>query len=288
MPLDPISRRYADGLFIQAIERIDRQCKERTGILKKAYFEKGLNQSQIHLLVFPEIELERAEALARAMGDSLISAYEAANLLVGEFEFQGIVNELSQVLEVRKSTVMWELQQHSIRTGNQQTTALCGSLARKIGAVGGRVARDIRIRLDAETLARRQKEGTSESDKVWDVFISYAGPDWDPFARQVKNALEQNGLSVWHAEVELKVGDSLHRAIDRGLGKSRYGVVVLSPAFFDRKWPQSELDGLLALETPSRKVIRPVWYNLNEEEVKRFSPILAGDMLRVQMKVSKL
>lgn len=51
---------------------------------------------------------------------------------------------------------------------------------------------------------------------------------------------------------------------------------MLSPDFFARKWPQEELDGLGAIETANRKVILPVWYNITEEEVKKFSPTLAG------------
>src|SRR2546426_3995304 len=48
-----------------------------------------------------------------------------------------------------------------------------------------------------------------------------------------------------------------------------FGVVVLSPAFFSKKWPQAELDGLFALETVTRKIILPVWKDISENEVKR-------------------
>jgi hypothetical protein len=40
---------------------------------------------------------------------------------------------------------------------------------------------------------------------------------------------------VWFDEFTLKVGDSLRRTIDHGLGYSRFGVVVLSPAFFAKE-----------------------------------------------------
>jgi len=57
----------------------------------------------------------------------------------------------------------------------------------------------------------------------------------------------------------LKLGDSIRRAIDKGLSQSRFGVVVLSKAFFKKKWPQYELDGLAEREMKGKdKVILPV------------------------------
>ncbi len=40
--------------------------------------------------------------------------------------------------------------------------------------------------------------------------------------------------------------------------------------------PQKELDGLMAREEGSNKVILPIWHHITEKEVKSFSPILAG------------
>jgi hypothetical protein len=45
-------------------------------------------------------------------------------------------------------------------------------------------------------------------------------------------------------EFTLSVGDRLRRSIDRGLANCRYGIVILSPMFFGKEWPQRELDGL--------------------------------------------
>ena len=56
-------------------------------------------------------------------------------------------------------------------------------------------------------------------------------------------------LLVFFINIEkftLRVGDSLRRSIDNGLRNSRYGIVVLSEAFFSKEWPQRELDGLFA------------------------------------------
>ena len=65
-------------------------------------------------------------------------------------------------------------------------------------------------------------------------------------------------FDVWYDDYELVVGASLLKEISKGLSATDYGVVVLSPYFFDKKWPQRELNGLFALEEKDRKVILPI------------------------------
>ncbi|GAB4349842.1 MAG: hypothetical protein OHK0038_28450 [Flammeovirgaceae bacterium] len=113
---------------------------------------------------------------------------------------------------------------------------------------------------------------------TYDVFVSHASEDKDDFVRDFVNCLQQNGLKVWYDEFTLRVGDSLRRSIDNGLNNSRYGIVVLSEAFFSKEWPQRELDGLFAREVNGEKVILPIWHKINKNEVMKFSPIIA-DML---------
>ena len=71
------------------------------------------------------------------------------------------------------------------------------------------------------------------------------------------------------------MGDSLRQSIDRGLANSRYGIVVLSPAFFAKNWPQYELNGLTAREMDGHKVILPIWHDVDREDVLAYSPALA-------------
>jgi hypothetical protein len=109
-----------------------------------------------------------------------------------------------------------------------------------------------------------------------DVFISHAHEDKE-VARPLAEALRQRGLTVWYDEYVLRLGDSLRQVIERGLASARFGVVILSPSFFAKEWPQVELDALLARETMNRtKVLLPVWHKLTLAEVTARSPILAG------------
>ena len=109
----------------------------------------------------------------------------------------------------------------------------------------------------------------------WDVFVSHASEDKAAVAKPLADALIAGGLSVWYDDYTLKVGDSLRQSIDAGLSKSRFGVVVLSRAFFAKMWPQKELDGLVQLEVSGQSRILPVWYDVTAQEVRDYSPPLA-------------
>lgn len=109
----------------------------------------------------------------------------------------------------------------------------------------------------------------------WDVFISHASEDREGFARPLAEGLKARGLKIWFDEFTLTVGDSLRRSIDRGLAHSRFGVVVISPDFMRKEWPQKELDGLVAREVEGVKVILPIWHGTTADEIRTKSPILA-------------
>lgn len=120
----------------------------------------------------------------------------------------------------------------------------------------------------------RQEKGEKKI-REYDVFISHASEDKDDFVRPFAESLKEKGLIVWYDELELKIGDRLRRSIDNGLKNSRYGIVVLSSAFFNKEWPQRELDGLFAREVNGQNVILPIWHKVSKDEVIRYSPIIA-------------
>lgn len=110
----------------------------------------------------------------------------------------------------------------------------------------------------------------------FDVFISHASEDKDSVARPLYEALTQHGLTVWLDEAELTIGDSLRRKIDEGLSQCKFGIVVISPRFLAKEWPQRELDGLMARETTSgKKAILPVWHEIDAQSLAAYSPTLA-------------
>lgn len=109
----------------------------------------------------------------------------------------------------------------------------------------------------------------------WDFFISHAGEDKLLVAGPLAHYLQSVGFSVWYDEFSLRVGDSVLREIDRGLGASRYGVVILSESFFAKQWPRRELAGLIATASDGERRVLPVWHGVDAAAVAAHSPLLA-------------
>lgn len=112
-----------------------------------------------------------------------------------------------------------------------------------------------------------------------DFFICHASEDKDQVVRQLATCLSNSGASVWYDEFALTLGDSLRKNIDKALAKARYGLVILSPSFLKKEWPERELSGLVAREIAERrKIILPVYHNVTSDDVRRFSPPLADKL----------
>ncbi|WP_201025504.1 DUF1883 domain-containing protein [Lysobacter capsici] len=128
-------------------------------------------------------------------------------------------------------------------------------------------------------------QGGAEADasddvREFDVFISHASEDKDKVVRPLAMALQGAGLKVWYDEFELKIGDSLRRKIDKGLAKSRFGVVVLSKAFLSKGWTNYELDGIITRAISGEQVVLPIWHEITKQEVIDYSPSLADKLAR--------
>lgn len=120
------------------------------------------------------------------------------------------------------------------------------------------------------------KQEQFQSEFEFDIFICHASEDKTFVVEKLANDLRDAGLKVWYDAFVLTIGDSLRQKIDNGLLKSRYGLVVLSPAFFKKRWTQRELDGLTEKEMRNgKKVILPIWHKVNHDDVYKFSPPLA-------------
>ena len=115
------------------------------------------------------------------------------------------------------------------------------------------------------------------ADEEYDVFVSHAYEDKESFVDEFVEALRSQGLKVWYDTDKLKWGDSMREKIDKGLSKSRYGVVVLSPNYIaeHKYWTKAELNGLFQVETVNGKTILPIWHNLTKKQVTEYSPIIA-------------
>lgn len=114
----------------------------------------------------------------------------------------------------------------------------------------------------------------------FDVFISHASEDKDSIVRLLASELIKQGLKVWYDELTLRIGDSLRQKIDKGLARSRVGLVVLSPSFISKGWTNYELDGIVSRTVSGEQILLPIWHNVTKQEVIDFSPSLADKLAR--------
>ncbi len=109
----------------------------------------------------------------------------------------------------------------------------------------------------------------------YDLFISHASEDKPTVARPLADVLDALGFAVWYDEEQIEIGSSLRASVEAGLAASRYGIVVLSRAFFDKPWPQKELDGLFAREMAvGEEVILPLWHEIDVEFLASKAPMM--------------
>jgi len=119
-------------------------------------------------------------------------------------------------------------------------------------------------------------ESADGSDEPYDFFLSHAWKDKPDFVDGLAAAARAAGLRVWYDIHALKWGDSIRQKIDEGLRQSFFGVVVLSPNFFERPWPQAELDAIVQKDFSGRGRLLPIWHKLTQDEVAHHAPILSG------------
>ena len=280
MPLDQDGRSYADALYHEWCEHIQKEYREKLADVHNDFIRRNLVQSGMYAQAHAQVLVWHVDQMGEARTDSLLQAYERSGLPFDDAAFKDISSEVTQFC--------WGQQHHAVGAINDllgqlphlKNEALRASLTRQIesgvSGVIARLNRRLLIKRKGAVLDERRAKTILAEPGVWDAFISHASEDKDDFVRPLHQALERAGVLTWFDEATLKVGDSLRAKIDEGLSRSRFGIIVLSKNFFAKGWPQAELDGLMAREIDGTKVILPVWYKISREEVKAKSPLLVG------------
>lgn len=108
-----------------------------------------------------------------------------------------------------------------------------------------------------------------------DVFLCHAWDDRGGAAKELHDLLEARGVSVWFSEKDVVLGTSLLREIDKGLAKSRVGIVLVTPALLRRLAGEGiadkELSALLA-----RDLLVPIMHDTTYEALREVSPLLGS------------
>ena len=160
-----------------------------------------------------------------------------------------------------------------------------------LGGYGGQVRSAVRVLPGAMPPAKRYNTSElsslflgnkldNDDEKEYDVFISHASEDKEEVVRPLANALKDRKLNVWYDEFELKIGDSLRQKIDKGVAKSKFGIIILSKNYIKKGWTNYELDGLITRSISNQQILLPIWHNITKQEVIDYSPSIADKVAR--------
>lgn len=109
----------------------------------------------------------------------------------------------------------------------------------------------------------------------YDLFLCHAWDDRRGIAKELYDRLIEKDVTVWFSEIDLPLGATMLREIDKGLAKSRAGIVLVTPAFLKRiegeGVAEKELSALLAKDR-----LIPVVHDTTYEELRDVSPLLGS------------
>lgn len=108
-----------------------------------------------------------------------------------------------------------------------------------------------------------------------DVFLCHAWDDRQGAAKELHDLLEASGVKVWFSEKDVGLGVPLMRAIDKGLAKSRIGIVLVTPALLIRLPKESIADKELSALLAGERLV-PIVHNTTYEDLREVSPMLAS------------
>lgn len=125
------------------------------------------------------------------------------------------------------------------------------------------------------TPIRKSFEERATISGLRDVFLCHAWDDRQGDAKDLHDLLVSTGVSVWFSEKDILLGTPFLREIDKGLAKSRVGIVLVTPAFLKRVEgagiADKELSVLLA-----RDLLVPVIHGTTYDALRDVSPLLGS------------
>lgn len=125
-----------------------------------------------------------------------------------------------------------------------------------------------RVRTQVEVRAQAHPE-------FFDVFLCHAWDDRRGAAKQLCDLLKAKGVTVWFSEENIGLGVPFMRAIDKGLAKSRAGIVLVTPALLKRLPTGGVADKELS-ELLARDLLVPIVHETTYEALREESPLLAS------------
>ena len=159
--------------------------------------------------------------------------------------------------------------------GGRSSGGGSGSSARPSWSRAGSSVAYTPAEVRALTPVRESVEKRAPLPDLRDVFLCHAWDDRAGAAKELHDLLESRGVSVWFSEKDVALGTPLLREIDKGLAKSRVGIVLVTPALLRRLQGEGiadkELSALLA-----RDLLVPIVHGTTYEALREVSPLLGS------------
>ena len=127
----------------------------------------------------------------------------------------------------------------------------------------------------ALTPIRETVEKRASLPDLRDVFLCHAWDDRSGAAKELHDLLELRGVKVWFSEKDVALGTPLLREIDKGLAKSRVGIVLVTPALLARLPKESVADKELSALLAGNRLV-PIVHNTTYDALRNVSPLLAS------------
>lgn len=125
------------------------------------------------------------------------------------------------------------------------------------------------------TPVRKVVEQRAEKPDLRDVFLCHAWDDRKESALELNDLLVANGVSVWFSEKDIALGTSFLREIDKGLAKSKIGLVLVTPSFLKRVQNEGVADKELSVLLARDQLI-PIVHNTTYDDLRNISPLLGS------------
>jgi len=108
-----------------------------------------------------------------------------------------------------------------------------------------------------------------------DIFLCHAWDDRQGAAKDLYDLLSARGVKVWFSEEDIRLGVPFLREIDKGLAKSRVGLVLVTPNFLKRIRGESIADKELSVLLQQGQLV-PIMHGTTFDELREVSPMLAS------------
>lgn len=127
----------------------------------------------------------------------------------------------------------------------------------------------------ALTPIRETVEKLATKPDLRQIFLCHAWDDRQGVAKQLCDLLVARNVSVWFSENDIGLGEPFLRAIDRGLAKSRVGIVLVTPAMLKRLPARGVADKELSVLLQREQLV-PIMHNATYDDLRDVSPLLAS------------